>query len=94
MLKIYYDGECPFCQNYVKLLRLKKAAGEVVLVDVRTDSASCIMIQKMGFDLDVGMVVEHEGGFYHGDKAVNLLARMSSNVGFLTAFITCFFPIK
>ena len=30
---VVYDGECPFCRNYVKLMWLRKAVGDVELVD-------------------------------------------------------------
>jgi predicted DCC family thiol-disulfide oxidoreductase YuxK len=26
---VVYDGECPFCRNYAKLMSLRKAVGDV-----------------------------------------------------------------
>ncbi|MFT5932039.1 MAG: putative DCC family thiol-disulfide oxidoreductase YuxK, partial [Hyphomonas sp.] len=34
---IVYDGDCPFCSEYVKLLRLRDAIGPVSLVNARED---------------------------------------------------------
>ncbi len=33
-LLIYYDGQCPFCNRYVQLLRLKESAGDVRLIGI------------------------------------------------------------
>jgi predicted DCC family thiol-disulfide oxidoreductase YuxK len=33
---IVYDGECPVCRKYVRLMGLRKAAGNVDLVNART----------------------------------------------------------
>jgi protein-disulfide isomerase len=32
---VFYDGACPFCSAYVRMVRLRKAAGEVRLIDAR-----------------------------------------------------------
>ncbi|KAA9011069.1 DUF393 domain-containing protein [Sphingobium limneticum] len=33
---IIYDGECIFCQNYVRFFRLREAIGAVELLDARS----------------------------------------------------------
>jgi len=33
---IVYDGECPFCRNYIRLMELRKTVGNVDLVNART----------------------------------------------------------
>jgi predicted DCC family thiol-disulfide oxidoreductase YuxK len=35
LLTVIYDGECPFCANYVRLYRLRQLVGRVQLVDAR-----------------------------------------------------------
>jgi len=75
---VYYDGECPFCDRYVKLLRLKEAVGPVNLVDVRTDPALLEDLQAQGFNLDKGMVVDIDGQRHGGADAVNKLALLST----------------
>ena len=32
---IIYDGECPFCSRYVKLMRLEETIGDIRLIDAR-----------------------------------------------------------
>lgn len=75
---IYYDGECPFCSRYVKMLRLKKSLGDISLVDVRSDATMRLALEKEGFDLDQGMVVETDGRRVGGADATNALALMST----------------
>lgn len=77
MLRIFYDGECPFCSRYVKMLRLSKS-GQVQLVDLREDEAAKAELEELGFDLDQGMVVEDEGRRYGGSDAVAYLAPLST----------------
>ena len=77
MLRIFYDGECPFCSRYVNMLRLAKS-GEVQLVDLREDAATRTELEDLGFDLDEGMVVEDEGRRYGGSDAVAYLAPLTT----------------
>jgi len=75
---IYYDGDCPFCGRYVRLLRLRRAAGPVRLVnlhehvDIRSD------LEGERFDLDRGMIVETAARRLGGADAVNALALLST----------------
>lgn len=75
---VYYDGECPFCDRYVTLLRLKEAVGPVDLVDVRNNPALLEELQEQGFNLDKGMVVDFDGQRQGGADAVNQLALLST----------------
>ncbi|WP_052700962.1 DCC1-like thiol-disulfide oxidoreductase family protein [Loktanella sp. S4079] len=79
---IYYDGECPFCSQYVALVRLREAVGAVELVDLREVPDMRQELTSEGFDLDQGMVVDLDGRRVGGNEAVNLLAKLSSNSGF------------
>jgi len=76
--QIYYDGECPFCSRYVKMLRLKQSLGQIALVDLREDATKREELQNDGFDLDQGMVVETDGKRVGGADATNALALMST----------------
>jgi predicted DCC family thiol-disulfide oxidoreductase YuxK len=78
---IYYDGECPFCANYVSLLRLRESAGRVALVDLRGDADARSRMQALGHDPDLGMVVETGGASYAGSDALNALALLTTPSG-------------
>lgn len=78
---LLYDGECPFCSAYVKLLRLRHAAGPVDLVDARAAGPEYAYARARGFDIDAGMLLHHGGEDYHGDAALNVLALMTTPSG-------------
>lgn len=80
-LAIVYDGDCPFCSGYVRLLRLREAAGPVRLINARDGGAIVEEIQRLGYDLDRGMVLKIDGRFYHGAECMNRLGLLSSGSG-------------
>ena len=75
---IVYDGECPFCANYVSLYRIREQLGQVHLVNARDEVPIVHEIRARGFDLDKGMVLKLGDKFYHGDKCMHMLALLSS----------------
>ena len=76
---VVYDGECIFCQNYVRMLRLKDAVGKVELVDARSDDPRVHTLWAQGYDLDEGMVFSYRNRIYHGADAVHALALLASS---------------
>lgn len=83
---ILYDGECPFCSQYVKMVRLKEAIGTVRLIDAREESPERKIVEEKGLDLDEGMVLHYEGNLYHGDQCIHMLAAMTSGNGVFNKF--------
>jgi predicted DCC family thiol-disulfide oxidoreductase YuxK len=78
---IIYDGDCIFCQNYTRLLRLRDAVGPVDLVNARSqDDPRVQRYRREGFDLDEGMLFVLNGRVYHGAEAVAVLADLSTDV--------------
>lgn len=82
--KVYlvYDKECPACNMYCTMARIRADVGELVLVDARQDGPVMDAITKAGLDIDHGMVVMVGETIYYGSDAVNVLALMSTNRGF------------
>lgn len=80
-IHIYYDGDCPFCSRYVRLLRLRDAAGPVALTNLREDDAARQRFSDAGLAPDDGMLVETEGGLFHGADALNVISMLSSPSG-------------
>lgn len=79
-LRLIYDGECPFCAAYVKLLRLRREY-RVELTDARSAPELVSAFKARGMDLDTGMVVEIDGVAYHGNACVERLALLTTPVG-------------
>ena len=73
-MTVIYDGECPFCSNYVRLMALRKATGKVELVDARSDDPRVRDVQKQGFDLNEGMAALYGGKTYYGSDAIVLIS--------------------
>jgi predicted DCC family thiol-disulfide oxidoreductase YuxK len=80
-LTVVYDGECPFCAAYVRMTRLRAAAGPVELVNARDPHPVVDEARAAGLDLDRGMVVKAGGRLYHGDAAMTLLAGLTTPSG-------------
>ena len=75
---LVYDGECPFCARYVKLVRLRAAIGEVELVNARTEHPVVDFLRQQRIDLDEGMALVRSGRIYHGDECIHELALLST----------------
>jgi len=80
-MEIYYDGDCPFCTSYVRLLNLRSQVGTVALIDARSNDPRLENIRAAGLKLDNGMAVRHGGKIYHGADAVWILATLSERGG-------------
>jgi predicted DCC family thiol-disulfide oxidoreductase YuxK len=78
---IVYDGECPFCSAYVRMIRLREAAGPVHLIDAREKHPLVDELRRRGIDLDEGMALRIGDATYHGAEVVNHLALLSTPSG-------------
>lgn len=79
-VQVVYDGECPFCLAYSKMLRLQETY-QVELINARDEHPLVSEIVAKKLDLDEGMVVKFDGVIYHGADAMNRLALMSAKSG-------------
>ncbi|MEM9971223.1 MAG: DCC1-like thiol-disulfide oxidoreductase family protein [Pseudomonadota bacterium] len=87
---IYYDGDCPFCANYVRVARLRETF-EVTLVNAREDRGAVERFARKGMDLSNGMVVEFPEATHYGADAVNVLSLTSSRRGWVNATLASVF---
>ena len=79
---LIYDGECPFCSQYVKLVRIRQAVGGLKLLNARDGGPQYDEVLRAGLDLDEGMVLKLNDRLYHGDDCVHALAMLSEPKGF------------
>ena len=77
-ITIVYDGECPFCSNYVRLQRLRSNIGAIGLVNAREHLADARLAKQAGFDVDEGMLVFWRGELYSAGDAVFVLTRLGT----------------
>lgn len=74
---LIYDGDCPFCSAYVRMLRLQKVLNDFRLIDARDSGWVVDLLETEGFDLDDGMVLRLNGQYFHGDDCIHRLALLS-----------------
>jgi predicted DCC family thiol-disulfide oxidoreductase YuxK len=79
---VVYDKECPACDYYCNLVRIKESVGRLVLVDARDGGPIMDEITARGLDIDQGMVVKIGTEMYYGSDAIHVLALMGTNRGF------------
>ncbi len=78
---LVYDRECPACNNYCQVIRIREDVGELKIVDARGNSDVRDEITEMGLDIDQGMVLKMGGQIYYGADAIHTLALISSKSG-------------
>lgn len=72
-VKVIYDGECPFCSNFVYLSNLKRLGYKVTLISAREEDNETVRKLSKGFDLDNGMIVVVGSDILYGANAARFL---------------------
>ena len=78
---LVYDKECPACDLYCKLVRVRKSIGNLILVDARNPGSFMDEITAAGLDIDQGMVLIVGDRMYYGADAIHILAIMGTRAG-------------
>ena len=78
---LVYDKQCPVCDNYCRLVRIRETVGDLKLVDARGSSAVMDEITARGWDIDQGMVLKMGDRLYYGSDAIHALALIGSCSG-------------
>lgn len=81
MMTVIYDGECPFCSNFVRFMELQRRLGSVTLIDARSGDPLVARVQRAGYDLNEGMMAIYGGTTYYGSDALSLISALSSKQG-------------
>jgi predicted DCC family thiol-disulfide oxidoreductase YuxK len=85
-LSIIYDGECPFCANFVKLYAIHKKLAEVELIDARLQPGLVQELRSRGMDINEGMAVIWQGHYYFGAAGMHLLSVLGTEDGIFGVF--------
>lgn len=83
---LVYDRECPVCEHYSQVVRIKQSVGELKIVNAREDSEVMREITARGLDVDQGMVLKMGDQYYYGSDAIHALALISSRSGVFNRF--------
>ena len=73
-IKIFYDGSCVFCNNYIQLVKLKEDF-DVSLVNLRDNLEDAKIFFNRGINVDEGMIIEIEDKIYFGTNAMIFLSK-------------------
>lgn len=78
-----YDGDCPLCSKAALALRIRQDYGQLTLLNARESAGHPLLvkIKASGLDLDEGMVIHDDTGFYHGRDALVFMARYGDSQG-------------
>jgi predicted DCC family thiol-disulfide oxidoreductase YuxK len=82
LILLVYDKQCPACDLYCSLARIRADVGELKLVDARAAGPLMEEITRAGLDIDQGMVLKVGTQLYYGADAIHALSLMSTRTGF------------
>ena len=80
---LVYDKECPACNAYCQIIRIRETVGDLKIIDAREKSEVLDEITELGLDIDQGMVLKMGSQLYYGSDAMHALALISSRSGLL-----------
>jgi len=78
---LVYDKQCPACNYYCSLVRIRESVGSLVLVDAREPSTFMDEITAAELDIDQGMVLIVGDRMYYGVDAIHALSIMGTRSG-------------
>jgi predicted DCC family thiol-disulfide oxidoreductase YuxK len=78
---LVYDEDCPLCNAYCRMVRIRETVGTLRLVDARENSDVMNEITRTGLDIDQGMALKVDDVLYYGSDAICALSLMSSGSG-------------
>ena len=91
---LVYDRECPACNAYCQVVRIRESVGDLRIVDARENSEVMNEITAQGLDIDQGMVLKMGDQLYYGSDAINTLALIGSRSGMFNRFNYWIFKSK
>jgi predicted DCC family thiol-disulfide oxidoreductase YuxK len=78
---LVYDRECPVCDAYCRMVRIRESVGALRLVNARDADGIMDEITAKGLDIDEGMVLKFGNSLYYGADAIHVLSLMNSRSG-------------
>jgi predicted DCC family thiol-disulfide oxidoreductase YuxK len=77
-LALVYDGECPVCSAYCRVVALRELNSDFEIINARSEHALVRYLQNQDYDLDEGMVMIVGENIYHGSEAIRVLSSLTS----------------
>ena len=76
---VIYDGQCPFCAEFILRVRIDKALSGISFIDAHTAPDIVARLMKSGYDIDEGMILSLNGIIYFGSECMHRLAMMTTS---------------
>jgi len=92
-IKIFYDGSCFFCKNYIHFVKLKEDFN-VSLYNLREHLDIADNFFKRGIDVDDGMIIEIKDKIYFGVQAMIFLSKYDENKNIYNFLINKIFKLN
>ena len=91
-----YDGDCPICNVAANALRIKKAVGNLYLLNARNDNDHPLFqeIKIRNLNLDEGMVIKFNNTYYHGADALHIMGLLGTGRGWFNRMNALLFRSK
>ena len=83
---LLYDGECPLCSRYVRMMRLQECLSDFQLRDARTAQDLVSEHRKAGREINDGMILAVNGAYYYGSEALTAITRMTTPISAFNKF--------
>lgn len=81
-LALVYDGECPVCSAYCRVVALRGLNSGFEIINARSEHALVRFLRDQDYDLDEGMVMIVGENIYHGSEAIRVLSSLTSKYSF------------
>lgn len=91
---LVYDRECPACDYYCSLARIRESFGRLVLVNARDGGPVMDEITAAGLDIDQGMVLMVGEELFYGSDAIHALSLISTRSGVFNRLTYALFGSK
>jgi predicted DCC family thiol-disulfide oxidoreductase YuxK len=75
---LLYDKECPFCDAYIRMTKIKELGCNISLLDARDHLDLVEEFYKKELDINKGMILNFNNTIYFGSHAIYVLALLST----------------
>lgn len=101
-LTLYYDGDCPICNNYKDYINLRKQYN-IILANAREHIPVISELALKGFDINHGMILLLDNKIFQGSDVLQILSGLTKQSGFrdkqiarflkITWLVSCIYPL-
>lgn len=91
---VAYDGDCPFCNSYIKLSHLRANVIQCDLINLRDHPDMADDLKNRGFDPNEGLYVRYNNNEYHGYEAMTVITSLADQNKIINSFFKWMFSNK